>query len=168
MGVNGRALVETVKAVELTLGGRRIDAFTQDGHIKTRALHLHELVDQHIAGGAQLALKAQSAPQQKGLAVSAAIGEFGEIQVDAANTLQVQRARINVVRYRQHSGRVNNLVFWGGDDFHKLFLALGASLLAMALFFGQGVHRLQASSYRLCVVRRFVIRLDGEHRWLRI
>ena len=122
LGVNGRALVETGKAIELAFGGRSIEAFTQDGHVKTCALHLHELVNQNITRGTQLSLKTKPATQQKGLTVRAAICEFRELQVDARDALQVQRARIDVVGHRQHSGRLNNLVFWGGDDFHGRFV----------------------------------------------
>ena len=61
--INGRALVETGKAIELALGGRSIDAFTQDGHVKTRALHLHKLVNQHVTCGTQFTFKTKPAAQ---------------------------------------------------------------------------------------------------------
>jgi hypothetical protein len=40
---------------------RGVYAFAQHGHVKTGALHLHQLVDQHITRGAQFARKAQTA-----------------------------------------------------------------------------------------------------------
>ena len=61
---------------------------TQHGGGKAAALHLCELVNQHIARGYYLALKAKAAAEQKGLAESAAIGEFGEVQLNAFNASQ--------------------------------------------------------------------------------
>jgi hypothetical protein len=81
----------------------------QHGHVKTGALHLHQLVDQHVARGAQFARKAQAAAQQKGLAVGAAIGEFGELQIDAGHAAQVERARVGVVGQRDDGRRFNGL-----------------------------------------------------------
>ena len=61
---------------------------TQHSACKAAALHLCELVNQHIARGYYLALKAQAAAEQKCLAESAAIGEFGEVQLNAFNASQ--------------------------------------------------------------------------------
>ena len=88
-----------------------VEVFTQHGRVKAAALHLHELVNQHIAGGAQLACKAQTAAQQKGLAVGAAIGEGWELQVDAGDAVQVERARVHVVGEFQDAGFAGSLVF---------------------------------------------------------
>ena len=72
---------------------------------------LPQLVDQHIAGGANLALKAAPLAQQAGLAEGAAIVELGEMQIDAGGVLQVDWERIGVVGQRQHAW----LVFDGMD-----------------------------------------------------
>ena len=60
-------------------------------------MHLHQLVDQHVAGGADFAGVAQAAAQQKRLAVGAAIGELGKVQVDAGDAVERQRARVGIV-----------------------------------------------------------------------
>jgi hypothetical protein len=52
------------------------------------ALHLLQLVDQHIAGGPDLAIEAQPAPEQEGLAEGTAVGKTREVQFDHADTLQ--------------------------------------------------------------------------------
>eukprot|EP01034_Spumella_vulgaris_P038311 gene38310-47297_t len=72
LGVHGVALVEAREQCELALGIRGIHAFGQHRAAKTRALHLHQLVDEHIARGADFARKATAAAQQEGLAESAA------------------------------------------------------------------------------------------------
>ena len=97
LGVDRRALVKPCKTVKLALGRRGVHALLQHGHVKTRALHLHQLVDQYVASGVQLACKAQAAAQQEGLAVSAAVGEFGELQINAGYAAQVECAGIGVV-----------------------------------------------------------------------
>ena len=79
------------------LGNGQVLVGAQHGHVKAAALHLHQLVDQHVAGGADLALEAQAAAQQEGLAEGAAIGEFREIQVDAVHAFERQLLRIGIV-----------------------------------------------------------------------
>ena len=61
---------------------------TQHGGGKAAALHLCKLVNQHIARGHYLTFKAQAAAEQKGLAESSAISEFGEVQLNAFNANQ--------------------------------------------------------------------------------
>ena len=58
---------------------------TQHGAGKAAALHLCELVNQHIARGHNLAFKTQTAAEQKRLAKSSAIGEPGKVQLDGVN-----------------------------------------------------------------------------------
>ncbi len=91
------ALVEALEAVELALGIGHVQAFAQHGHVEAAAGHLHQLVDQHVAGGAQLARKLQAAAQQAGLAEGPAVGELGELQVNAVDARQVQLERVGVV-----------------------------------------------------------------------
>jgi hypothetical protein len=66
--------------------GQQLAAFvqvlvgTQNRAAETAALHLTQLVNQHIAHGTNIALKAATASQHQGLAESATIGEFGKLQ----------------------------------------------------------------------------------------
>jgi hypothetical protein len=55
------------------------------GHVKAAALHLSQLIYQHVTGCANLALEFASSAQQKSLAVGAAVGELGEMQINAFN-----------------------------------------------------------------------------------
>ncbi len=85
---------------------------------KAGALHLHQLVDQHVAGGADVALEAQAAAQQEGLAVGAAVGELREVQVDALDVVQARpRWRADRRRWRSCStfGLAVVDVVLGGD-----------------------------------------------------
>ena len=52
------------------------------------ALHLRQLVNQHVAHSHNLAFKAEPAAEQKRLAESSAVGEFGEVQLNAFNADQ--------------------------------------------------------------------------------
>jgi hypothetical protein len=56
LGVHGIGLVVAAKALELALGIGGVHVFAQHG-AAAGALHLHQLVDQHIAGGADVARK---------------------------------------------------------------------------------------------------------------
>ena len=60
-----------------------------------------QLVDQHIARGADFALEAEAAAQQEGLAEGAAVGELGEVQVDAVDAVKSDSQRIGVIRQLQ-------------------------------------------------------------------
>ena len=97
LGMHRIALVEGFEAVKLGLRKRQVLVFAQHSRIKSTALHLHQLVDEHIARGTNLTCKPQAAAQQKSLAEGAAIGELGEIQVDALNAFKAQRAGIDIV-----------------------------------------------------------------------
>jgi hypothetical protein len=97
LGVHSVALVKALVTVKLGLRKRQVLVFAQYSRIKSTALHLHQLVDEHIASGANFACKPQAAAQQKSLAEGAAIGELGEIQVDALNAFKAQRAGIDIV-----------------------------------------------------------------------
>ena len=61
---------------------------TQHGASEAAALHLRQLVNQHVAGGHDLAFEAQAATEQKRLAESASISEFGEVELNAFNIRQ--------------------------------------------------------------------------------
>ena len=69
----------------------------QHGAIKTGALHLHQLVHQHVAGGADFTRKTQASAQQECLAESATVGELGKVQINARDTCKRHGARIDVV-----------------------------------------------------------------------
>src|SRR4029453_15027272 len=79
-------------------------------------LHVDQLVDQHLAGGADIAGKAQAGTQQEGLAEGAAVGEFGEMQVDALHAGQRNSARVGVVGQDEHV-RAFVLVILRCDEF---------------------------------------------------
>ena len=61
-GVHRVALVEGRELGQQRLAVRQILVGAQHGLGEAAALHLHQLVDQHIAGGADDAGKAQAAP----------------------------------------------------------------------------------------------------------
>jgi len=88
LGLCHIALVESAEVREQfsSLGDVLVGA--QHGAGKTTALHLAELIDQHIAGGAYLACEPATAAQHQGLAESATIGEFREMQFNGLNVLQ--------------------------------------------------------------------------------
>lgn len=74
----------------------------QHGLRETTALHLRQLVDQHVANGADFAGEAQAAAQQEGLAEGAAVGEGGKLQLQvwmpfsAASRGSVSLGRVRV------------------------------------------------------------------------
>ena len=80
--------IQTANAEALALGRRRVDAGCEHGAGEAAAVHVHQLVDQHIARGADVACKAVAPAQQQGLAVSAAVGEFGELQFHALHAFE--------------------------------------------------------------------------------
>ena len=90
-------MVKSAEAVELALGVCQVHSFLEHGHVESAALHVHQLVDQHVTRGANLARKFQTLAQQPRLAVSAPVGEFGELQVDACDTAQVDGKRVGIV-----------------------------------------------------------------------
>ena len=55
---------------------------------KPAALHLSQLVNQNVASGHNFAFEPQPAAEQKRLTESAAIGKFGEVQLDTFNRRQ--------------------------------------------------------------------------------
>ena len=71
----------------------------QHGGGKTAALHLRQLVNQHIASSHNLALEAQTATQQKRLTESTAVGEFGEVEFNAFNAKQRNIAWVICIGY---------------------------------------------------------------------
>ena len=64
--VDGVGLVEAAKALELALCVGGVHACAQHGGAKARALHLHQLVNQHVASGANVAREAAAAAQITG------------------------------------------------------------------------------------------------------
>ena len=95
--LDGVALVEAGKTLELALRIGGIDALFQHRHVKTAARHVDQLVNQHVAGGADFAAELAALAQQARLAVGAAIGEFGKVQVDAGDAGQISRHRVGIV-----------------------------------------------------------------------
>ena len=91
------ALVEALEAVELALGIGHVRAFAQHGHVKAAAGHLHQLVDQHVAGGAQLARKLQAAAQRAGLAEGRPSVNLGNCRSMRSTPARVQLERVGVV-----------------------------------------------------------------------
>jgi len=90
MGAYRVALVKRSEAVKLALRVGWVLVFTQDGGVKTTALHLHQLVNQHVAGGANFAFETETTTQQKCLTEGPAIAEFGEVQVNPVNVFKIQ------------------------------------------------------------------------------
>ena len=82
------ALVERGKALNLPLGRIRTHPFGQNSAGKTTAVHVDQLVNQHIARGADIALKAVAPAQQHGLGVGTAIGKFRKVQHHLLDALQ--------------------------------------------------------------------------------
>ena len=82
------ALVESAKALKLALGSTGIDTFGQHGAAEAAALHVYQLVDEHVARGADVARKAVAAAQQHRLGVGAPVGEFGEVQLHPFHAFQ--------------------------------------------------------------------------------
>ena len=64
---------------------------------KTAALHLYQLVDQHITVGADISF-ITSATQDKRLAECSAIGELRKVQVDTLHIVESYRMRVCVIR----------------------------------------------------------------------
>ena len=87
-------MVKAFVAIHLALCYIHTLVFAQHSHVKASARHLHHLVHQHISGGPNFAFEAQTAAQQEGLAISAAIGELGEVQVNADHTVKLEYARV--------------------------------------------------------------------------
>ena len=61
----------------------------QHGFVKAATQHLGQLVDQHIARGAQNTAVAMAAAQLNGLRKRPSVGELGECQVDACDVVDV-------------------------------------------------------------------------------
>jgi hypothetical protein len=66
--------------------------------IEAAAQHERQLVEQHLAGGAQFARVAQPAAQGAGLAVGAAVGEFREMQHDQLQPAEMRNEPVEPVR----------------------------------------------------------------------
>jgi hypothetical protein len=65
-------------------------------------LHVHELVDEDVAGRADVALEAAPAAQQRDLAVGTPISELREVQLDAFDALERRFQRVRVVGHLQN------------------------------------------------------------------
>ena len=96
------ALVEAFVVAQQALAVRRVLVGAQHGAGKTTALHLQQLVNQHVAVGADVTREAATA-QHKRLAEGAAIGELGKVQVNARHALKGYVVRVGIVG--QHEAR---------------------------------------------------------------
>jgi hypothetical protein len=92
-------------------------------------VHVHQLVDQHVARGPYVARKLVAAAQQQGLAVGAAIGELGKLQLHAGHAFQRAAGsyfgQVGVVGDLQGVFGLNacgNSV--GSNDFHSGYLGI--------------------------------------------
>jgi len=83
-----RTHVETWIRSQHTLGHIQWLVVSQHGGGKAAALHLGELVDQHVTRGHDLAFKFQAPAEEKRLAESATVGEFWEVKFNAFNASQ--------------------------------------------------------------------------------
>jgi len=83
---------------QYTVGDTKGLVGAQYGSRKPAALHLRQLVNQHVARSNDFALEPQAAAEQKRLAERAAIGEFWEGQRDGFNAGQASVTWISVVR----------------------------------------------------------------------
>ena len=89
LGVDRVALVKIAELGHQFLCVFGVLIGSENGTGETGALHLHDLVDQDLTRGADVAHKSTPAAKHDGLAESAPIGEFGEMQVDAPNVLEL-------------------------------------------------------------------------------
>jgi hypothetical protein len=94
---HGVSLVKSWVAIELALRVGSILVCAQHRGVKAAALHLHQLVNQYVTGGADFALEPESTAQQKRLAERAAVGEFGKAQVNAVNPFQAHGAGVRII-----------------------------------------------------------------------
>ena len=85
--LNHIGLVKLGVTIQLALSGCQILIRPQLSHVKTAACHLLQLVHQHVARGADFACKTGAFAQHHSLGESAAVGEFGEVQIDALDTV---------------------------------------------------------------------------------
>ena len=92
----GIALIKALVVGQQSLAVCGILVGTQHGAGKTAALHLQQLVDQHIAVGPDVALEATSAQHER-LTERSAIGEFGKVQINALHTIESHAVRIGIV-----------------------------------------------------------------------
>ncbi len=70
----------------------------QQHRVEAGALQQRQHVDQHVAGGADLARRSAARAQQAGLAVGAAVGPLRELQRDQRQPRQVGGQRLDVER----------------------------------------------------------------------
>ena len=95
--VNGIALVETGKLGQQLFSVGQVLVGTQHGLCEAGALHLQQLVDQHIPSGTDVAPEAQAAAQQEGLTERTAIAELGKVQIHTVNAIQVQLSGVGII-----------------------------------------------------------------------
>jgi hypothetical protein len=106
-GSDGIALVKRRETLKLALCKVQVLVFAQYRYVKAAALHLNQLVNQHVAGSSQFALKTEAAAQQEGLAESPAIGELGKVQVNAQHAVKGEAAGINIIGKFNHSQAIS-------------------------------------------------------------
>jgi hypothetical protein len=68
----------------------------KQGAAKPAALHLHQLVNEHIALGANIPLKPPT-PKNKCLAKSASVGELGKVKVNAGYAFKRQGLSVTII-----------------------------------------------------------------------
>ena len=85
------------KARQFTLRGCQVLVSAQDGVRKTIARQQRHLIDQDIASSANFAAKTEPATQELRLTMGSAIGEVGEVQVNALHAIERERTWIGVV-----------------------------------------------------------------------
>ena len=97
------ALVKTAEVRQQFSPFGEVLVGTQHSAGKTAALHLAELVHQHVAGGADVALETAAATQHQRLAEGAAIAERGEMQLNGVHAVQGCGHGVRIVRQLQIS-----------------------------------------------------------------
>ena len=91
------ALVKGFKALEGVGCDLQVLILTKHRAGKSRSLHLQDLVNEHVAKGSDVGFEALASSEHDRLGVSAAIGEFGEMELDALNAFKADGAQIRIV-----------------------------------------------------------------------
>ena len=99
--MNSIALIRTRAITRISsehaFSDRHVLIGAQHRDVKTAALHLRQLIHQHVAGGADFSAEFKPPAQEKCLAESAAVSEFRKVQVDSVDAGERKSARIGIV-----------------------------------------------------------------------
>ena len=99
--MNSIALIRTRAITRISsehaFSDRHVLIGAQHRDVKTAALHLRQLIHQHVASGADFTFEFETPPQQKRLAEGAAVSEFRKVQVDSVDAGERKSARIGIV-----------------------------------------------------------------------